>query len=513
MQFAISDAAAIAFAHGFYAAIANGRAVDEAARVGRISVMASPEGTLEWATPALYVRGGSTRLFKLAALPRPPAAVPVQEAVPAPAPAPSPVPAPESGPVPASTPARDTQLQAERARQAQLRALYVQASAELRTRRFEQAAELFDDLLTLEPGYRDAQALRSSALHRHELAEQYRHAREAEDAQDWGAAAEAYALLQGEADFPDAAERRRDCERRQRVAELQSELRYHAHGGSWQAVLDVAVELEAVDPGAADPEGLATAARAELQLAKERAARDRAEQDRAAREEAARARAAEERAARENAAREKAQQPVRGPEKPPTVHPTGLPAEPERRPAADWNRPVGFTGGLLLVVAGLLGAFGAADYYWYVYKIESDAFVLVASLGLLIPAALLTMAAAGFPVRSIAGRLALLGAALASFILGWGGLARMPAGPAVFLTVGQCAAAVLLAIACFAGPAPRRIAGWVLSASLASVAFVWSETNTEAFQAAYMLALALSGVLAAWVSRPWKRPGKERNTP
>ena len=73
MQFAISDVAAIAFAQGFYAAIASGRGVDEAARIGRISVMASPDGTLEWVTPALYVRGGSTQLFTLSAPPKPPA--------------------------------------------------------------------------------------------------------------------------------------------------------------------------------------------------------------------------------------------------------------------------------------------------------------------------------------------------------------------------------------------------------------------------------------------------------
>ena len=62
MQFAISDAAAIAFARGFYTAIAHGRSVDEAARSGRISILGAPR-SLEWVTPVLYLRGQTTQLF------------------------------------------------------------------------------------------------------------------------------------------------------------------------------------------------------------------------------------------------------------------------------------------------------------------------------------------------------------------------------------------------------------------------------------------------------------------
>jgi len=69
MQFSISDAAAIAFARGFYTAIAHGRDVDEAARSGRISILGA-QGSLEWVTPVLYVRGQSRQLFSLGA-PRP----------------------------------------------------------------------------------------------------------------------------------------------------------------------------------------------------------------------------------------------------------------------------------------------------------------------------------------------------------------------------------------------------------------------------------------------------------
>jgi hypothetical protein len=62
MQFTISDPAAVAFARGFYTAIANGRNVDEAARSGRISILGARH-SLEWATPVLYVRGEATRLY------------------------------------------------------------------------------------------------------------------------------------------------------------------------------------------------------------------------------------------------------------------------------------------------------------------------------------------------------------------------------------------------------------------------------------------------------------------
>ena len=64
MQSTVSDDASIAFARGFYTAIAHGRGVDEAARSGRIAILGAP-GTLEWITPVLYLRGEATHLFTL----------------------------------------------------------------------------------------------------------------------------------------------------------------------------------------------------------------------------------------------------------------------------------------------------------------------------------------------------------------------------------------------------------------------------------------------------------------
>lgn len=64
MQFTVSDRAAVAFARGFYTALAGGRRVDEAVRSGRIAMLGVPH-TLEWVTPVLYLRGDAANLFKL----------------------------------------------------------------------------------------------------------------------------------------------------------------------------------------------------------------------------------------------------------------------------------------------------------------------------------------------------------------------------------------------------------------------------------------------------------------
>ncbi|MEZ0449390.1 CHAT domain-containing protein [Cellulomonas sp. ICMP 17802] len=93
MQFAVSDVAAVAFARSFYMAIAHGRSVDEAVRSGRIGILGTGRGTLEWVTPVLYVRGGDTRLFEFDSTTTPSVAAPEVQA-PAPPPAPPPVPPP-----------------------------------------------------------------------------------------------------------------------------------------------------------------------------------------------------------------------------------------------------------------------------------------------------------------------------------------------------------------------------------------------------------------------------------
>ena len=77
MQYSITDTAAIAFARGFYTALAHGLTVDEAARSGRVEILGLGR-TLEWVTPVLYVRGDATRPFIITG--KPPVAEPSRPA-------------------------------------------------------------------------------------------------------------------------------------------------------------------------------------------------------------------------------------------------------------------------------------------------------------------------------------------------------------------------------------------------------------------------------------------------
>lgn len=67
MQYEISDPATVAFARGFYAAIARGCGVDDAVSSGRVAIHGTGDRTLEWVTPVLYLRGHDTQLFTLPA--------------------------------------------------------------------------------------------------------------------------------------------------------------------------------------------------------------------------------------------------------------------------------------------------------------------------------------------------------------------------------------------------------------------------------------------------------------
>ena len=65
MQYEVSDRAAVAFAHGFYSALARGRGVDEAVSSGRVAIIGLSGRTLEWVSPVLYLRGHDARLFAI----------------------------------------------------------------------------------------------------------------------------------------------------------------------------------------------------------------------------------------------------------------------------------------------------------------------------------------------------------------------------------------------------------------------------------------------------------------
>jgi tetratricopeptide (TPR) repeat protein len=241
MQFAVSDAGAIAFARGFYAAMASNRSVGEAVRIGRIAIDGTGPHTLEWITPVLYLRGADTTLFT------------VRQSAAAGA--------------PAEPTAHESPEQA--AQEAALHGLYVQARAELRLRHYDTAATLFDSLLASDPSYRDATQQREIARRMLRLAHTYQRARAAEDAGDWDTAIREYSVVvNADPHYQDADLRLRHCRTRQEIAVLQTELRVHADSGNWRAVIDVSDELARLDPTGADPDGIASRARAQLQQGK-----------------------------------------------------------------------------------------------------------------------------------------------------------------------------------------------------------------------------------------------------
>ncbi|MGZ8756305.1 MAG: CHAT domain-containing protein, partial [Acidimicrobiia bacterium] len=87
MQFEITDAAAIQFAHEFYLAVADGYPVDAAVTEARKGIF-SADNDLEWATPVLYMRAPDGMIFDLTAPPVPrPSPPPVEPTVVTPSPA------------------------------------------------------------------------------------------------------------------------------------------------------------------------------------------------------------------------------------------------------------------------------------------------------------------------------------------------------------------------------------------------------------------------------------------
>lgn len=83
MQFEITDQAAILFSSAFYAALAEGRPVDESLSQARMTIFAD-DNDIEWGTPVLFMRVTDGRLFDLLAGPAvaPPAAGVAPESAP-----------------------------------------------------------------------------------------------------------------------------------------------------------------------------------------------------------------------------------------------------------------------------------------------------------------------------------------------------------------------------------------------------------------------------------------------
>lgn len=155
-----------------------------------------------------------------------------------------------------------------RIREAQLADRYAQALNHLDQENWGQAAELFAAVDQEQPGYRDATALRAAAqrqLQELDLADKYRRATEAQARGDWTTAATIFSEIIGtQPDYRDAAIRGQACQKQQRIADLQAELRSHASANNWPAVIEASQQIASLDPSAADPDGLASHARERL---------------------------------------------------------------------------------------------------------------------------------------------------------------------------------------------------------------------------------------------------------
>ncbi|MGZ5385772.1 MAG: CHAT domain-containing protein, partial [Acidimicrobiia bacterium] len=124
MQFEITDAAAIQFAHEFYLAVADGYPVDAAVTEARKGIF-SADNDLEWATPVLYMRAPDGMIFDLTAPPVPrPSPPPVEPTVVTPSPA-----------------TAETDLDRE----------YEKALLAIDSRRWPEAVRLLQEVLELDP--------------------------------------------------------------------------------------------------------------------------------------------------------------------------------------------------------------------------------------------------------------------------------------------------------------------------------------------------------------------------
>ncbi|KOG36260.1 MULTISPECIES: hypothetical protein [Streptomyces] len=101
------------------------------------------------------------------------------------------------------------------------RDLYVRVAAEVRVSRHGRAIELLDELITLDPDYPAAVALRETAVHQRRLSEAYEQATDAEAAGDRTAAIGAYTeILRTDQGYKDAVARRESCQALQHTSQI-----------------------------------------------------------------------------------------------------------------------------------------------------------------------------------------------------------------------------------------------------------------------------------------------------
>jgi outer membrane protein assembly factor BamD (BamD/ComL family) len=131
MQFEISDGAAITLAHEFYTALADNFPVDAALAEARKQISFDDPDSLEWATPVLYMRAPDGMLFDLAA---------AKEVV-------------------AAAREKAARRKEERQRQEKLAILYDETQKSLEAENWSEAIARCNEILAIDPSYRDAATL------------------------------------------------------------------------------------------------------------------------------------------------------------------------------------------------------------------------------------------------------------------------------------------------------------------------------------------------------------------
>jgi len=231
IQFTISDPAAIAFAQGFYTAIANGYSIDDATRSGRISILG--KRTLEWVTPVLYVRGENTQLFHVIERPL--------------GPTPSPLPAAERRPELVDDPE------------------WIDALSAYFGDRWPEAVERFEALQARYPGEGRVETRLTEARRRRDIDSWSSKAEAAAAETDWDTAVTALENLATlDPSYPDIAARLEQARIAQRRKTLVDEITALHQAGQWQAVVAAAQELARLDPENPDPGGIVSDAQARI---------------------------------------------------------------------------------------------------------------------------------------------------------------------------------------------------------------------------------------------------------
>ena len=229
MQFAVTDPAALAFSRGFYQALAQSIAVDEAVRLGRIAIDGTSEQTLEWVTPVIYLRTDDTRLFDLTST---------------------------GPPVPPAGAGGDLQ----RGRQVRPLRAGARGLTQGAVRRGGRPARQPDHprpRRTATPPNCATGCARSRSSGRRTRG----HGRPRTPVTSRPHVAATAASSTSTPPTGTRRSRHDEAERLLTIASLKDELKVHANEEDWDAVLAVSAELDRLDPDEADPDGLATRAR------------------------------------------------------------------------------------------------------------------------------------------------------------------------------------------------------------------------------------------------------------